>query len=42
MEKNKGFIGIGIIVAIVVGILAVGGGAYYLKTKSRLTRLYKF
>ena len=30
MNKNKGFIGIGLIVAIVLGIVVVGGGAYYL------------
>jgi hypothetical protein len=30
MNKNKGFIGIGLILAIVLGIAVVGGGAYYL------------
>lgn len=30
MNKNKGIIGIGLIVAIVLGIIVVGGGAYYL------------
>jgi len=30
MNKNKGIIGIGLIVAIVIGIIVVGGGAYYL------------
>lgn len=30
MNKNKGFIGIGLILAIVLGIIVVGGGAYYL------------
>lgn len=30
MNKNKGFIGIGLLVAIVLGIVVVGGGAYYL------------
>lgn len=30
MNKNKGFIGIGLILAIVFGIVVVGGGAYYL------------
>lgn len=30
MNKNKGFIGIGLIIAIVLGIAVVGGGAYYL------------
>lgn len=30
MNKNKGFIGIGLILAIVLGIVVVGGGAYYL------------
>jgi len=29
MNKNKGFIGIGLILAIVLGIAVVGGGAYY-------------
>lgn len=28
--KNKGFIGLGLILAIVLGIVVVGGGAYYL------------
>jgi len=32
MNKNKGFIGIGLIVAIILGIVVVGGGAYYLGT----------
>lgn len=32
MKNNKGFIGIGIILAI-IAVLAVGGGAYYLGTK---------
>lgn len=30
MNKNKGFIGIGLIIAIILGIAVVGGGAYYL------------
>lgn len=30
MNKNKGIIGIGLMVAIVLGIIVVGGGAYYL------------
>jgi len=30
MNKNKGIIGIGLIVAIVLGIIVVGSGAYYL------------
>ena len=30
MNKNKGIIGLGLIVAIVLGIVVVGGGAYYL------------
>jgi hypothetical protein len=30
MDKNKGVIGIGLILAIVLGIVVVGGGAYYL------------
>ncbi|MFH1608589.1 MAG: hypothetical protein ABH951_01045 [Patescibacteria group bacterium] len=34
MEKNKGFIGIGLIIAIIVGVLVVGGGAYYIGTKN--------
>ncbi len=29
MNKNKGFIGIGLIIAIVLGVVIVGGGAYY-------------
>jgi len=33
MNKNKGFIGIGLIVAIILGIVVVGGGAYYLGTR---------
>ena len=30
MKYNKGFIGIGLILAIILGIVVVGGGAYYL------------
>lgn len=30
MNKNKGIIGIGLILAIVIGVAVVGGGAYYL------------
>lgn len=30
MSKNKGIIGIGLILAIVLGIVVIGGGAYYL------------
>ncbi len=30
MNKNKGFIGIGLIIAIVLGVVVVGGGAYYI------------
>jgi outer membrane murein-binding lipoprotein Lpp len=30
MNKNKGVIGIGLIIAIVLGVAVVGGGAYYL------------
>jgi hypothetical protein len=30
MIKNKGFIGIGVILAIVLGVVIIGGGAYYL------------
>lgn len=33
MNKNKGFIGIGLLVAIILGIVVVGGGAYYFGTK---------
>ncbi len=33
MNKNKGFIGIGLILAIVLGVVVVGGGAYYMGTK---------
>ncbi|MFA6999707.1 MAG: hypothetical protein WC241_01170 [Candidatus Paceibacterota bacterium] len=34
MNKNKGFIGIGLLVAIILGIVVVGGGAYYLRKGS--------
>ena len=34
MNKNKGIIGIGLILAIVLGIVVVGGGAYYLGKSS--------
>ncbi len=34
MKKNKGFIGLGVIVAIILGIIVVGGGAYYLGSKN--------
>lgn len=34
MKNNKGFIGIGLIIAIVVGVLVIGGGAYYIGTKN--------
>jgi len=34
MNKNKGIIGIGLILVIVLGIVVVGGGAYYLGKKS--------
>ena len=30
MQSNKGFIGLGAIIAIVVGLIVVGGGAYYI------------
>lgn len=30
MVKNKGFIGLGLIIAIILGIIVVGGGTYYL------------
>lgn len=30
MNKNKGIIGIGLLAAIVLGVIVVGGGAYYL------------
>lgn len=30
MKNNKGFIGIGLILAIIIGIAVIGGGAYYL------------
>lgn len=36
MNKNKGIIGIGFILAIVLGIIVVGGGAYYLGTKKSI------
>lgn len=34
MNKNKGFIGIGLILAIILGIVVIGGGAYYLGKSS--------
>lgn len=34
MNKNKGIIGIGLILAIILGIAVVSGGAYYLGKKS--------
>ncbi|MCX6752820.1 MAG: hypothetical protein NTW62_00530 [Candidatus Nomurabacteria bacterium] len=34
MKKNKGFIGIGMFIAIIVAALAVGGGATYYATKN--------
>lgn len=34
MNKNKGFIGLGLIIAIVLGVAVVGGGAYYLGKNS--------
>lgn len=34
MGKNKGFIGIGFILAIVLGIVVIGGGVYYLGSKN--------
>lgn len=41
MKQNKGFIGLGLIVAIVLGIVVVGGGAYYLgKNSSRSDSSY--
>ena len=36
MNKNKGFIGIGLIIAIVLGVAVVGGGAYYLGKSSKV------
>lgn len=30
MNKNKGIIGIGLIIAIILGVIVIGGGAYYL------------
>ena len=33
MKQNKGVIGIGLVLAIVLGIVVVGGGAYYLGTR---------
>ena len=33
MKNNKGFLGLGIILAIIV-VLVIGGGAYYLGTKN--------
>lgn len=34
MNKTKGFIGLGLILAIVLGVVVVGGGAYYLGKSS--------
>lgn len=34
MNQNKGIIGIGLLVAIVLGIVVLGGGAYYLGKKN--------
>jgi len=39
MNKNKGIIGIGLILAIVLGIVVVGGGAYYLGKRNNLPPL---
>ena len=36
MNKNKGIIGIGLIIAIVLGIAVVGGGAYYLSKSGKV------
>ena len=36
MNKNKGFISIGFILAIILGIVVIGGGAYYLGTKKNM------
>lgn len=35
MNKNKGIIGLGLILAIVLGIIVVGGGSYYLGNKNK-------
>ena len=37
MKNNKGFIGIGLIIAIIVGAFAIGGGAYYVGKVSKTT-----
>ena len=36
MNKHKGFIGLGLIIAIILGIVIVGGGAYYLGAKKNI------
>lgn len=36
MNKNKGIIGVGLIIAIVLGIVVVGGGAYYFGVKKNI------
>jgi len=42
MNKNKGIIGIGLILAIVLGVIVIGGGAYYLgKSKTENKEVVK-
>ena len=36
MNKNKGIIGVGLILAIILGIVVVGGGAYYLGSSKKI------
>ena len=36
MNKNKGFIGIGLILAIILGVAVVGGGAYFFGKSSKV------
>lgn len=36
MKDNKGFIGVGLILAIILGVAVVGGGTYYLTKSSNL------
>lgn len=41
MNKNKGFIGLGLILVIVLGVAVVGGGAYYLGKSSNKLEVIK-
>ncbi len=39
MSNQKGFIGFGILIAIVLGLLVVGGGAYYVTHQSAVSQI---